>query len=118
MKLIRDAALRGSVQAQYYLGSVAEQGVGQAPDPERARRYYRLCAAARNSTCQFKLGQMLLARENRQEHYYVQGIAWLELASEQGSGQAKALLDKERPTLSPTQIEWVQKLKPQLTQKP
>jgi TPR repeat protein len=113
MKMIHDAAVLGSVAAQYYLGSHYEKSI--PPEYDRARRYYRLCGAAGEPACQFKLAQMLLMRENRREHEYIQAIAWLQLASDQGFSQARDLLENEQPRLTAARVEWAKKLKPQLT---
>ena len=42
---MRSAATLGSRQAQFDLGSRYETGNGVPRDLDRARRYYRLCAA-------------------------------------------------------------------------
>jgi TPR repeat protein len=44
LDLMRQAAMLGSPQAQFHLGVRYEKGDGVAPEPDRARRYYRLCA--------------------------------------------------------------------------
>ena len=117
IKSIHEAAVLGSTAAQFYLGSRYERGDGVPPDLDWARRYFRLCAAAREAACQFKLGQMLLMRPDRREHDYIQAIAWLQLASDQGFSPARDFLNKESPRLTATQIEWADKLRAQLTRR-
>jgi TonB family protein len=118
LKLIRDAALLGSTQAEFYLGSHYETGEGVEQDPERAGKYFRFCAAAHQANCQFRLAQLLLSRPNRAERDYIQAIAWLESAAEQGYAPARSLLDKENPTLTAEQVTWVKDLKLMLIVKP
>jgi TonB family protein len=118
MKSIRDAATLGSKQAAFYLGAHYEAGEGLPRDSDKARHYFRLCAAAREAQCQYRLGRLLLADRGRQDDNYVQGLAWLQLASEQGSAPARALLAEEIPKANEGQVGWMEKLKPQLTGKP
>jgi len=118
LDMMRGAAVLGSLQAQSTLGSMYQKGEGVPADGERARRYFRLCAAANDKLCQLRLGQMLIEQPERKERDYVQGIAWLELASEQGAKNADAILDKERPNLTTAQVEWAEKLKSQLVHQP
>lgn len=103
-EMIRVAAIRGSTQAQFFLGAAYEAGNQYPQNDDSARQYFKMCATAGQLQCQYRLGRSLLAREGRQERDYVQGIAWLELASAQGSSQATALLILERPKMSPDQI--------------
>ena len=116
-KLIREAAVLGSIEAQYLMGVLSENE-GKDRDEEKARRYFRLCAAAANPHCQFRLGQALLSLPTRREHDYLQAIAWLELASDQGLEQAHSRVEAERSKLTAEQLDWVKRLKPQLTRKP
>src|SRR5262249_39255945 len=81
---MRTASMMGSTEAQYFLGNRYESGVGVAREPERARQYYRLCAAKGIARCEFRLGSLLLNGANRTERDVVQGVAWLQLAGEQG----------------------------------
>ena len=118
MKLIRDAATLGSKQAAFYLGAHYEAGEGLPRDSDKARRYFRLCAAAHEAQCQYRLGHSLLADKGTEEDNYIQGLAWLELASEQGFAPARALLAEEMPKANEAQVGWMEKLKPQLTPKP
>jgi TonB family protein len=103
-EMIRVAAIRGSTQAQFFLGSAYEAGAQYPQNHDSARQYFKMCATAGLLQCQYRMGRSLLAREGRQERDYVQGIAWLELAAAQGSTQAVALLDAERPKMSEDQI--------------
>ena len=114
LQLVRDAAVLGSPLAQFHVGNVYETGKGVARDSERAERNFRLCAAARQPACQFRLAQLLLKAPARPERKYIQAIAWLQLASESGLPQARAVLDQELPKLTADQRESVAKLKTQL----
>jgi TonB family protein len=114
LQLIHDAAVLGSTGAQLYLGTLYEAGKDAPRDVMKARRYYRLCAAAREPVCQFRLARLLLADPDRSERQYVQALAWLQLASEAGSSQARALFERERPNVTAEQNTWIASLKPQL----
>jgi TPR repeat protein len=117
MRLVRDAAVLGSVQAQYFLGVSHETGTGVPRDPDQARRYFRLCAAANGASCQFRIAELLLNKPDRGERDYIQAIAWLQLAADQGLKEASAIVDVEVPKLTKEQIGWVNNLKNQLIQK-
>ena len=114
LRLLRDATVLGSTQAQFYLGAIYEMGDGVPLELERARRYFRLCAASGQPFCQFRMGRLLLNLPGRQEREYLQAIAWLKLAADQNMTQARELMDKELPKLTPEQVAWIDKLKVQL----
>jgi TonB family protein len=97
------AALLGSRQAQKDLGDRYLKGDGVPREPDRARWYFRLCAASGVALCQCRLGSWLLDAPSRTEYQYVQGIAWLELASEHGVAEAQDILFRERAALTPTE---------------
>lgn len=111
---VKSAALLGSTEAQFFLGWRSEHPPAGPPDVERAREYYRLCAARGVALCQYRLGALLLERPERREHHYLQAIAWLVLAAEQGQQDAKKLADAERAKLTGEQAGWVDRLKKQL----
>jgi TonB family protein len=114
LQLMKDAAVLGSKQAQNYLGVAYEKGDGVEQDGERSRRYYRLCAAARDSACQFNLARSLLLKPGNTDRDVVQAMAWLELAADQGLAQAKGLLLSERGKRTIEQLKSVPGLKRQL----
>jgi TonB family protein len=123
LELVRTAALLGSRQAQFFLGAAYESGDGVPQSTDRARQYFRLCAAARETPCQVRLAQLLmqLAGDDHSgsgDRQFLQALAWLDLAAEQGDMQARMILDRERAGLSEQQISWVSKLKEQFGRKP
>jgi TonB family protein len=123
LELVRTAALLGSRQAQFFLGAAYESGDEVPQSTERARQYFRLCAAAGETPCQVRLAQLLmqLAGDDHSgsgDRQYLQALAWLDLAAEQGDAQASMILDRERAGLSPQQISWVSKLKEQFGRRP
>ncbi len=123
LELVRNAALLGSRQAQFFLGVAYESGDGVPQSAERARQYFRLCAALGETPCQVRLAQLLLQlagddRSGGGDRQYLQALAWLDLAAEQGDVQARMILDQERAGLSPQQISWVSKLKEQFGRRP
>ena len=111
---MRDAAASGSSEAQYFLGFAYEHGnpdLGLRQDENTSREYYRLCAAAGDILCQYRLGDLLLNQPNAREHDIAQAIAWLELSADQGEPQAKMLADRSRTNLTPEQVKDVASLK-------
>jgi TonB family protein len=115
--MIRTAAILGSAQAQYFMGSAYEHGnpdLGFRQDEDSARQFYRLCAAAGQMLCQYRLGELLLNRTNAQERDILQAVAWLELSADQGEPEAKSLWDRSRASLTSEQTKRVATLKQQL----
>jgi TonB family protein len=117
LTMARDAAVLGSSDAQFFLGTRYETGEDVEADPERARRYYRLCAAGGMPACQARLGRMLLELPDRPERMYLQGLAWLTLASEQGAAQAAELIGGEMGKLTQEQKKYIAQMKTQLASK-
>jgi len=117
MHMIRDASVVGSYAAQFYLGNYYEQGHGASRDPDRARSSFRMCAAAGHADCQVRLAKLLLEISQRQDHGYVQAIAWLQLAADQGQAEAQDLVMKESTRLTPEQVSMALRLKAQLVHK-
>ena len=104
LELMRNAALLGSRQAQFFLGAAYENGGGVPPSAEHARQYFRLCAATGETPCQVRLAQLLLQaagddHSGSGDRQYLQALAWLDLAAEQGDMQAQMILDGERAGL-------------------
>jgi TonB family protein len=114
LELMRNAAVLGNRRAQFHLGVAYESGQDVPQDLDRARQYFRLCAGLGEAPCQVRLAKLLLERPDQRERDVVQAVAWLELAADHGSMQAKMLLEEQSPELSEKQISWVAKLKPQL----
>lgn len=118
MQMIREAATVGSKKAQYFLGAAyadGERGIDR--DPDRARKYFRLCAAAGDGTCQFRLAKLLLEEPHRPERDYIQAIAWLQLAANHDVKEAGEILNGELPKLSREQVKWFYKLQEELVRK-
>jgi TonB family protein len=111
------AAVLGSPQAQLFLGGIYENGNGVPRELDRARRYYRLCAARGFAVCQYRLGTLLLVDDGLSERDYVQAVAWLQLACEQGLSEATDIASKETAKLTPAQTDWMNQLKPQLVRR-
>jgi len=117
LKEMRAAATLGSPQAQFQLGNRYEKGDGVPRELDRARRYYRLCATQGLALCQYRLGRLLYDAQVRPERDYLQAIALLQLAAEQGLAEAKQLASAEAPKLTPEQNAWVSTLKRQIVRK-
>lgn len=118
LKMVHKAAHLGSVQAQLYLAIAYEAGKPVPRDPERARHFFRLCAAAGQELCQCRLAQSLLQSPRRSENDLLQALAWYSVAAEMGSVQAKEALNRELPKLSAAQRASVDRLKRKLARKP
>jgi TPR repeat protein len=114
MQEMRSAATLGSEQAQFYLGSRYEIGDGVPRDPERARRYYRLCSAQGLALCRYRLGRQLYDEPDRRERDYLEAVALFQLAAEQGLPEAKDLAASETEKLNDEQAKWVTRLKSQI----
>jgi TonB family protein len=114
LQLIHDAAVLGSTGAQFFLGMSYEAGHEMPKDVLKARRYFRLCAAAGQAHCQLRLARLLLDTPGRTEREYVQALAWLYVAADGGMPDAQTLLQRERVMATAEQIAWVAGLKPQL----
>lgn len=114
VELIRNAAVLHNRAAQFFLASEYEHGGLLPQNPDQARQFFRLCARQGETVCQVRLAKMLLDKPGREERDYLQAIAWLELASEHGNLQAGLLLAPERPGLSESQTDWVDRLKAQI----
>ena len=82
-----------------------------------AKVYFRLCAADRNATCEFRLGNLLVTGPDINPNDFAQGVAWLELARDHGNPQAAALLPAAAAKLSSIQRDWVVQVKPHLEHK-
>jgi TonB family protein len=115
LQTLRDAAVLGSTQAQFYLGQDYETGFNVPKEPDRARRYYRLCAIKNEPMCQYHLGLLLLSKSERSEDDYMQGLAWLQLAGDRNVAPARASFDRELPQLTTAQAALIGTWKSQLT---
>lgn len=114
---IRQAAMLGSPQAQFYLGDSYEKGQGVPEDPAEARHYFRLCAARGIGLCQYRLGALMLKSFAASGRDYVQAVAWLQLAQEQGVDDAKTIAVSETAKLTTEQTKWLNSIKRQLVQR-
>jgi TonB family protein len=114
---MRHASLLGSSEAQYYLGNRYEKSVGVPRELDRARRYFRLCASQEISQCEYRLGNLMLDAPDRPQSDYVQAVAWMQLAAEQGMPAAREIASRETAKLTPAEAGWVTTLKTQLLRK-
>ena len=117
LERMRHASLLGSPEAQYYLGNRYELGAGVPRELDRARRYFRLCASQGISRCEYRLGNLILDAPDGPENDYVQAVAWMQLAAEQGIPAAREIASRETAKLTPAQTGWVTTLKGQLLRK-
>lgn len=111
------AARNGNRSAQWYLGNAFEMGTTAERNPDKAQRYFRLCAAKGEALCQYHLGKLILDDPNHKDREYIEALAWLQLSTEAGALNAKPILDKELPKLTPAQSEAIKRLQAQLVQK-
>lgn len=78
--LYEKAAAGGAADAIYRLGKLHQDGLGVEPDPSQAHDLYREAALAGVPLAQYNLGAMLVSARGV-ERDYVEGLAWLILAS-------------------------------------
>lgn len=104
MELMQSAAKFGVKAAQEFLGQAYEKGDGVTVDFDKSRQYFRLCASAGDSMCQFHLGKSLLEHSDNPSRDYVQAIAWLQLAANQKIDEAEKVLQQEDARLTPAQV--------------
>lgn len=116
LKQIKDAAILGSTSAQELLASKYQSGDGVERDVEKAKRYFRLCAASGAPECQLSLAKLLLSAPDRTERHLLQAVAWLRVAADHGSAEAKRMADVEAAHLDKGQEKWVSRLEQQLEQ--
>lgn len=116
MELLRASAGVGSADGQFLMGQLYEVGNGVPRDSGQARKYYRLCAAQGEGLCQERLAGLLTGPQ-KTDRDYVQGLAWLELASEQGLESARKKLEEERTKASQEDLAQAAKLKPKLVKR-
>jgi TonB family protein len=112
---LRRAAVLGSREAQFLLGNRYEKGDGVKPSMDRAKNYFRLCAAGGERECQVRLGHLMFDAANRPDYEYEQALAWFSLAAEQGSADARAVAEREAASLTPAQIKTIATLKRQFS---
>lgn len=67
---------------------------------DTAELYFRLCAAQAVPQCQYRLAKLMLDAPRRLERNYVQAVAWMQLAADQGLAEAKEIASKETESLS------------------
>ena len=89
---IQAAAAMGLAEAQLRLAGLYEYGdAGVGLDSKRSGDLYRECANVGLMRCEAGLGRVLIS----DSLHRVEGMAWLELAAENGSAEAKELFAKE-----------------------
>lgn len=112
LRLMQEAARRGSPQAQFYVGLRFEKGMdGLAADLGKAELLYRQCSYAKIAECQYNLGRVLLGHPDRHWQDPVTGVAWLERAGEGGITQARMLAARARDLMTPEQKAAVDRVK-------
>jgi len=117
LDLMRGAAGRGSVAAQFNLGKRYETGDGVSADANKAIRYFRLCAAKGEQACQYHVAALLRAKSAGDDRRLIEAVAWADLAAAQGNAAAAKLRDGERQRLRTAQRAAVEELKKVLVRK-
>jgi len=112
---LRRAAVLGSREAQFLLGDRYEKGDGVEQSMDRAKNYFRLCAAGGERECQIRLGHLMFDAPHRPDYEYEQALAWLSLAADQGSGDAREVVQREAANLTPAQSKTIATLKRQFS---
>lgn len=97
--LLRPAAVRGSAEAQYYLGLLYQSGEGVTADPVEALTWMQAAAENDNREAQFELSRAY-SRGWGTETDSAQALIWLQRAAAAGHGEAQyslaAALDSGR----------------------
>jgi hypothetical protein len=86
--------------AQYFLGDHYQRGGIVEQNSDRAKGYFRLCAAKGDSDCQLRLARIMFGAPIRSDHEYEQALAWFQVASEHGVSEAKQIIEREKPNLN------------------
>ena len=110
---IRRAAVLGSREAQYFLGDRYQKGMGVEVSADRAKNYFRLCAAGGVAQCQDRLARLLFDAPDRPDYEYEQALAWFGLAADQGIAGDREVVDRETASLTPAQSKTIATLKRQ-----
>jgi TPR repeat protein len=110
--MMQGAAVLGNkqAQAQVALGEMYRKSTKVARDTNRAKRYFRLCAASGTAECQFQLASLLLRSEQHSEQDQIQAVAWLELAESHDFIAARSMDDSEAAKLTPEHVRLVARL--------
>jgi len=115
---LRRAALLGSREAQYFLGDRYQNGQGLDASADSAKHYFRLCAAQGEPQCQYRLARLMYDAPNRPDYEYEQALAWFGLAADQGIADARGVVERETPNLTPVQSKSIDRLKHQFAGTP
>jgi TonB family protein len=107
---MRQAAVLGSREAQFFLGDHYERGDGVEQSVDRAKNYFRLCGAKGEARCQYRMARLMFNAPDRQDYEYEQALAWFQLAAANGIRDARQVLDQEKTNLNPAQERAVAKL--------
>ncbi len=108
------AAFMGDAKAELTLGDRYEQ----EHHLTEAKRNFRLCAAAGDAVCQYRLGRLMVTGPDLNPNDFAQGVTWLEIARDHGNKQAAELYATEWAKLSSIQQDWVKQLRPHLERSP
>lgn len=110
---MRQAATLGSLEAQFLLGDRHQRGDGVEQSVDRAKNYFRLCAARGVPQCQYRLARLMFDAPNRPDYEYEQSLAWFGLAADKGNAEARQVVEQELANLTAAQARAVATLKRQ-----
>ncbi|MBK8189398.1 MAG: SEL1-like repeat protein [Vampirovibrionales bacterium] len=109
VRYAQKAAAQGYDEAQLKLGLMYEEGLdGGAPQYEDAAKWYRKAAEQGNDYAQMALGTFYLLGQGVDQDY-VQGYAWLDVASRNGNAEAESWLKTIVRDMSAKQIAAAQR---------
>lgn len=91
LRLFREAAERGHVQAQYNLGVLYATGSEIAPDQFEAVRWYRIAAERGHGDAQNNLG-LMYDNGSGVEQDATEAVRWYRASAEQGNANAQSNL--------------------------
>ena len=88
LRVLKNAADSGDVNAQYYLGVMFRDGQGVWQDYAQAVAWFRKAAIQGNTNAQNNLGVMYLDGQGVDQDY-VQAVAWFRKAADRGNAAAQ-----------------------------
>jgi uncharacterized protein len=110
IKLWRPLADQGGAQAQFFLGTMYENGKGVTQDYKEAMRWYRLAADYPGyGVPMYALGSMY-AKGRGVAQDYVRAYTWYDLAAASGDPVGGMLRDGLAKKMTPAQIEQAREL--------
>jgi len=104
VRLLEQAGSGGISNAWFRLGKIYHDGLTGAPDYGRALDYYTRAARARVAEAQHNIGAMLVSGRGVKRDY-VEGLAWLIVATKAGAVSQAEIQVRDRLAKRPAEIK-------------